>query len=205
MDARLNKIIYQLRKWDCNDNAILQNGTLLICEVPHVAPLEYLHKIYSPLNTLDIEKIETALKFTLPDNFIDFLLSCNGMDIFSLNISIFGLRKKIDYKHFDRFFQPLDIIIENLGQYSLDGFLKFASYKKEFDLYFKDGEKDKVFIMKKQSDEIVKEYSSFYNWLTHAIEILSKYFNESGKLITERQFFKSGPDANLIDNLIEII
>ncbi|QVK17700.1 SMI1/KNR4 family protein [Mycoplasmatota bacterium] len=205
MDARLNKIIYQLKKWDCKDNAILQNGTLLICQVPHVSPLGYLHKIYSPLNTLDIEKIESALKFTLPDNFVDFLLSCNGMDIFSLNVSIFGLRNNRDYRHFDRFFQPFDIIIENLEEYTLKGYLKFASYKKEFDLFFKKGEQDKVYVMKKLSFETVKVYSSFYEWLNHAIEMLSKYFNKSGKLIKDQQLFESGSEANLIKNLIEII
>jgi len=185
MDVRLNRIIEQLKKWESNEDAILQNGTMLICRIVHATPLNYLHRVYSPLNTLEIEKIETLLKIALPNNFIDFLLSCNGMDIFNDSVSIFGLRKNKYDGYFDTYFQPKDIIIENLGRYFQSDYFKFASYRDSYDLFFKYGEQDKVYVKSKQDGVTVLEIDSFYEWLNYSIELFSKHFNRIGKLVKD--------------------
>ncbi len=187
MDKRFFTIIEELKKWKNDDDAILQDGTQLICKVSHISSLNYFHKIYAPLNTLDIEKIETLLKVKLPDFLLDLLLKCNGMDLFHSNLSILGLRKKKEMKYYERYFQPSDIIVENLGRYKQNEYIKFATYKEGYDVYFKSGNENNVYIMEQKTDRIVKEYTDFYEWLSYTINKLSQYFNLSGQLIKENK------------------
>ncbi len=179
MDIKLATILNQLNYWKSPDDVVLQDGTILICHLPEVAPLGYMHIIYPPLLMSDIEKIETLLKTKLPAQLVEFLLNFNGMDIFNSKLSIFGLKKYRDYSHFKQLFQPYDIIIENLGQNSTDKYIQFASYKESYNIFFKKNGDEKVYVLKKDNRELVCEYASVYEWLFQTIEILSQNFKES--------------------------
>ncbi len=205
MDAKLIGVMNKLNKWKGNEDAILHDGSMLICRIPNAAPLNYLHCIYSPLNTLEIEKIETLLKVSLPNDFADFLLSCNGLDIFSNNISIFGLKKNKEKFHFNYLSDPFDIINENLSLNFIDEYYVFASYKEGYDLCFKPNTNDRVYLRKRNSVSVIKEYASFYGWLNHTIDVLSQYFNEEGLLKKEYQSYKTGHDVNIILDLYQVI
>jgi|SRR5690554_1449575 len=181
----MNDILYQvlevLNQWKGNEDALLHDGTQLICRTPQESPLAYLHKLYPPLNTLDIEKIEVLLKVSLPIEYLDFLLTFNGMDLFNGNIKIFGMRKSSN-NTFNKFFQPLDIIIENLDKNNKSDYFLFAYYMMKYNAYFKSDD-EKVYIKSNENETTMNEYMNFYEWLTHSIYNLSSYYDQFGKEI----------------------
>ena len=144
----------------------------------------YLHKLYPPLNTLDIEKIEILLKVSLPVDYLDFLLSFNGMDLFNGNISIFGLRKSSNSNNYNKFFQPQDIIIENLEKKFEDNYFLFAYFLKKHHVFFKPGD-NRVFVRQRNIEDTIVEYHDFYEWLNYCINFLSPYFDQFGKQVKD--------------------
>lgn len=182
MNNNLYRVLEVLNKWKGNEDALLHDGTQLICRTLQESPLGYLHKLYPPLNTIDIEKMEVLLKVSLPMEYLDFLLTFNGMELFSGNIIIFGIRKISDNNTVNKFFQPYDIILENLDKKFPDDCFLFAYYKRKYEVFFKSGSK-KVIV--KLNDTIVGEFVNFYDWLNYCINELSPYFDQFGKLIKE--------------------
>ena len=183
MKNKLNCLLEVLNQWKGNEDAILQDGTQLICRINHESPLGYLHKIYPPLGTMDIEKIEVILKINLPIHYLDFLLMFNGLDIFNGDIAIFGLKKGVG--HFNRFFQPYDIILENLRNKMTDNCFLFAYYKQKYNVYFSCEEKGKVIIKKSETNEFVREFPSFLEWIEQSINGLSRDYAELKNKLVE--------------------
>lgn len=184
MNAKLIQIIEFLYKWKGNEDALLHDGTQLICRLPQESPLGYLHKLYPPLNTLDIEKIEILLKVSLPLDYLDFLLAFNGMDLFNENISIFGLRKSSESNNYNKFFQPRDIIIENLEKRFENNYFLFAIFLKKHQVFFKSGDY-KIYVKQLNNKETIIEYQGFYDWLNYCINYLLPYYDQLGMQVKD--------------------
>lgn len=176
-------IIEKLKKWECNGNNTLLNGTVLICKVPHVAPQAWLHILYSPLQEVYINQLETKLTKKIPQDLRVFFSVFNGINIFSDSLSIWGM--KSSYSRTDgNEFQPYDLIALNEEKhYDInENWIVFGSYSWDGSYMIFDLESDlnKVFRCDSDSNEKLQEWPNLSTWLNCEIERLSQLFDENG-------------------------
>jgi len=70
----------------------LGNGAELIGHAPHVAPEAWLHRLFAPIGSAEIEDIERSLLFPLPADYAEFLKIHNGLSLFSGDLRLGGYR-----------------------------------------------------------------------------------------------------------------
>ena len=183
MNKEFEFILANLKKWKNGGIKTLENGTELICHVPHVAPQAWLHKVYAKLSEEKIDKIRKELGVELPADFIEFLKCANGINIFSDSLSIWGL--KTSYARTgDEAIQPYDLVALNnekkreipmnwviFGSYSWDG--------SEMLYDIKNGNPH-VYRCENSSTKILQEWENLWVWLSSEVERLSKFFDEKG-------------------------
>lgn len=93
-------------------------GAILIGRDPN--PLyrnAWLHHTYPPVTTVEIGKIEDALKKTVPASYVEFLTQySNGLEVFGDSLCLFGYRYNYirDREHM---WQPYSIIAVNKYKY----------------------------------------------------------------------------------------
>lgn len=185
MSNQIDEIIEILNRWKNGGKKKLSNGTELICHVPHVAPEAWLHEIYAPLSKENIESLENAVPLKLPQEYKEFLLRTNGINIFSDSLSIWGLRKSYS-RSGDEAIQPYDVISMNKERPKNcpDTWLFFAGYSWDGTRLFFDlsSERDsgKVYRCERYNARIIQEWPSLGEFLTSEVERLSKLFDEKG-------------------------
>ncbi len=161
---------------------ILEDGSILIGRAPHIAPLAWLHSIYSPLTENEIWEIEKKIG-DMPNAYKEFLLIANGLGVFNTTLSLYGLRRNYKRQVPD-VWQPFDIVIPNtlekpananenvfiIGGYDWDG-----SY-----LYI-DKLSGRVHICDRDNANSLYEWGDFENMLSSEIKRLSSLFDKDGK------------------------
>lgn len=176
-------IMNQLKKWEKGGLKTLSNGTVLVCNVPHVASQAWLHEIYAPLKDEDIEELETEMGKKLPVDYIEFLRCANGINIFSDSLSLWGKRSSYSRKGDDAI-QPYDIVAlsEELVDEIPEDWLTIGSYSWDGSVIIYDTNKDKRRVCRCTSDdyEILQEWPNLWNWLKNEVVRLSKLFDENG-------------------------
>ena len=91
----------------------LKNGAQLIGHVPHVAPEAWLHAMYPPIHDFEIRELESQIGIHFPEEFSDFLNLCNGLSLFSGELSIYGRRESYSRTDLDDVWQAFDIVTPN--------------------------------------------------------------------------------------------
>ncbi len=128
MNIYFKDILDALLQWKQGGERLLENGTILICKVPHIAPKAWFHIIYPRIEVTTINEIEKELSISLPDDFKEFLLTTNGINIFSDSISVYG--KRTSYvREVDEAIQPYDLALHHneVKHYIPDKFLVIGS------------------------------------------------------------------------------
>ncbi|EYE87271.1 hypothetical protein Q428_14175 [Fervidicella metallireducens AeB] len=185
MKVKSKEIFNLLSKWEEGGIRELNNGTKMICHVPHIAPEAWLHIIYGKASSNDINSLKNKLIYGLPLDFEEFLNESNGLNIFSDSLSIWGIRKSY-VRQGDEAIQPYDLISMNserpegcpdswvfFGGYSWDG------SRVMFDM--KNGiESSKVYLCEADSTDILLKWESFHEWLISEINRLSQMYNIRG-------------------------
>ena len=82
---KLEKIVYH---WADLRDKTLQNGTRLICYMPHIGSEAWLHCLFAPLSKVEIDDLEGQANVLFPQEFRDFLLNANGAFLFSGKVSV---------------------------------------------------------------------------------------------------------------------
>jgi hypothetical protein len=181
-----NNIMIPLLRWREGGIKELTNGTILICNVPHIAPQAWLHRLYNGLDETEISNLEETVK--LPYDFISFLRVFNGFHLFSNSISIWGKRKSYERKG-ENIFQPHDLLDLNqeLKGEIPSSWLVIGSYPWDGSKIAYDLEKDekKVFRFDAETGEIYNTWESIFERLNIEIERLSAYFDSKGIEIEE--------------------
>jgi SMI1 / KNR4 family (SUKH-1) len=67
------------------------NGAVLICHWPSEGPIAYLHKLFAPASTDDIDLVRDECEFELPVEYRAFLQEHNGARLFLGAISLWGV------------------------------------------------------------------------------------------------------------------
>lgn len=107
------RIISILSKWTNQGNKIISNGTKLICNVPKEALNTWLQRIYGKFEGYLLDDIKCKLNINLPNDFVEFLSNCNGINIFSDSLSVWGTKASY-VRTGDGAIQPYDFVDLNL-------------------------------------------------------------------------------------------
>ena len=83
-----NSVLSELYVWSELGVKEGSKGSIGIANIKSVAPLFYLHKIYSPLKDKEIESLENLFGSTLPNKMRAFYKFANGVRLFN-EISIY--------------------------------------------------------------------------------------------------------------------
>jgi hypothetical protein len=182
------KILNQLKQFEYLGKNILDNGTLLIAKAPHIAPYSWLHCIYSPLSSQDINLIENKIG-EIPNEYKNFLLVSNGLGVFNTTLSLYGLRR--NYKRtIDDVWQPFNIITPNTLEKpsdSNDDIFIIGSYDWDGSYIYVDKKSNKTHLCNRYSVTSLFEWRSFNDMLEKEIMRLITLFDKNGKEIDENK------------------
>jgi hypothetical protein len=183
LNKEFETILTSLKRWQNGGMKTLENGTELICHVPHVAPQAWLHTVYARLSDEKIDEIKKEIGVELPVDFIEFLKCANGINIFSDSLSIWGLRTSYA-RTGDAAIQPYDLVAlnqEKKGKIPTD-WIVFGSYSWDGSemLYDIKSSNSKVYRCENGSKKILQEWETLWAWLSSEVERLSKLFDEKG-------------------------
>ncbi len=184
-DKFISKFKESFLKWKSGGIKELENGTEMICHVPHIGPEAWLHVLYVGLSEDEIIELQNKLAIQIPYVYKNYLKKFNGLNVFSDSISLWGFRRSFT-RTGKNSIQPYDIVSLNserpkgtpntwlfFGGYSWDGTRLF------FDL--EQGEDTiKVYRCARRKCEILQEWESFEEWLLVEIKRLSQLYNENG-------------------------
>jgi hypothetical protein len=164
----------------------LDNGSILLGHVPHVAPEAWLHQLYFPLNTHEIDELECSVKVAIPNSFREFLGFANGLGLFSGSLSIFG--KRTSYARTgDEAWQPFCIVTANTFErpsYALTSQLIVGSYRSDGSLMLVDGKSERVIRCKSRSKKILNTWPDFSMMLTSEAIRLAELFDSNGRRLS---------------------
>lgn len=116
------------------DRFFTDNGSVLLKNVPMVAPMAYFHYIFSPMSEKQVDSLETVMAYPIPEEIRLFFLEMNGLKIFCGTLYINGVRTNSARTAEANNQQPFDIVLPNslahgyhvpntiyLGGYKCDG------------------------------------------------------------------------------------
>lgn len=175
MKNNFEKILNVLKKDYLNNYKILSNKNELICHTPQIAPQAWLHEIYYKLNNQEILDLESKIGKKMPEEYKAFLLMCNGINIFSDSLSIFGVRKS--YKRIgDEAHQPYDLYEmnnENRNNINKNNLI-IGSCDDNNNFIVYNLEENNICIYNRDNYNIIEKFNSLIELLEKKIEILSK-------------------------------
>lgn len=184
-----DEVVRIMSKWSPKGEKWLSNGVRLICPTPHVAPEAWLHVLYPPLASEKIEGLEKKLGISLPQDFKDFLLRANGLEMFSYRISVFGVRKNMA-RTGDEAWQPFDLVDHNYDTMCPDDspedvvYFGSAPDGASWCFFEFDGESYRVGKTDRHSFRPTSYWSDFGSWLLDEMRSAEMLFNSNGEMET---------------------
>lgn len=183
MNNKYESIIQKLMKWKTCGERTLDNGTRLICHVPHVAPEAWFHEIYPSLDEMRIEEIAIKTGGELPKDLIEFLRCTNGINVFSDSLRLYGFRTSY-VRTGDEAIQPYDLISANMEKerdmpktWLLIGGYRWDGSSILYDLGLCN---NKVYRCDPDSNAILQEWDSLWSLLDLEIDRLSELYDGNG-------------------------
>ncbi len=185
-----DEVVATISRWSGNDDKVLSTGVRLICPTPSVAPEAWLHVLFPPATGEDITTVEEALDVSLPTDFREFLVTANGLRLFSNNISVWGIRQDMS-RNGDAAWPPFDLRSHNRKSDRPEGspsnIVYFGSTGRGqswsfFDL--RDGSYV-VGITDRHKYRPEKYWPNFASWLIEQVGTLKVGFNADGTMIPE--------------------
>lgn len=162
---------------------IQKDETELFGQVPHVAPLAWLHIIYHPITEIEISKLEKEVKQPIPIAYKKFLCQeHNGLSIFSNSLNLYGFRKHYNRKSLD--FLPFDLATPNTYEKPKDAAINhfiIGGYKWDGTLVYMDSKTSKIYRCVRESIIPLNSWPSLDVFLRKEITRISKLFDNSGR------------------------
>ena len=190
MDSRLfDDVLTMISRWSPKGEQLLSSGVRLVCPVPHVAPEAWLHVLFPPLTKPEIEEMEKQLHALLPDDFKNFLLSANGLEMFAYTISIWGIRKSLE-RAGDEAWQPFNLTSHNdeadRPDGSPDAVIYFASTNGGDSWCFFEFDENNYRVGKTDRDNFqpTAYWPNFDAWLRDEMESIETVFDSEGRMLS---------------------
>jgi hypothetical protein len=181
MKNNFNDLLNELFNWKQKGERLLVNGTILICKVPHIAPEAWFHIMYPKIIKQQISEIEQELSIPLPNDYKDFLLTTNGINIFSDSLRIYG--KRTSYvREGDEAIQPYDLALHHteLKCYIPDNLLVIGSYSWDGSHIVYDLDTNQIYRCERYSSKVLNSWSNLKTFLNDEIKRLTNFFDENG-------------------------
>lgn len=174
------EILHSLFQWKQGER-VLENGTTLICKVPHIAPEAWFHIIYPPIQLHQINEIEKELSVSLPADLKEFLLITNGINIFSDSLSIYGKRNSY-VREGDEAIQPYDLALHHseVQSYISNKYLVIGSYSWDGSHILIDLETNNIYRCEEYSNNILNSWPNLETFFFEETKRLTKLFDENG-------------------------
>jgi hypothetical protein len=174
-------ILDKLNQWKQGGEEVLKNGTVLICKVPHIAPKAWFHIKYAPLTLNQISEMEQDLSNDFPVEVKQFLLTSNGLNIFSDSLSIYGKRTSYS-RNVDEAKQPYDLVdLHNeVAEYLPKNYIVIGSYSWDGSHIVCDLNLNTIHRCEQDSGKILNTWNSLSDFLREEIARLTKLFDEYG-------------------------
>jgi hypothetical protein len=156
-----------LQEWQRLGKRTLADGTTLIGHVPHIAPEAWLHEIFSSSTKDGVRAIEKDLARVVPGCFSELLDRCNGLNMFSTTLSIYGVRKGVGRKG-DEVWQPFDILTPNTVERPKDAkksFFFFGGYNWDGPKLYIDDKTQRIFRCSRSSARPLNKWDNFSEML----------------------------------------
>jgi hypothetical protein len=166
----------------------LDNGTELIGQAKFIAPLAYVHSLYAPLDEHEILSMEKKLGVRLPTTIKKFYQSFNGLYIFNVAFSIYGLRNNTS-RTVEASRQPFDIFTPNIDERledAEDNMLFIGVYRWDGSLVYVDVDSEKVFFCAQRSAAPLLQWDSFDAMLESEFNRLADIHTADGRNIPLR-------------------
>ncbi|SFA99813.1 MULTISPECIES: SMI1/KNR4 family protein [unclassified Bacillus (in: firmicutes)] len=181
MSNNFKEIVNELDKWKQTGERVLENGTILICKVPHIAPEAWFHIIYPQIGTTAINEIEKELSVSLPEDFKEILLITNGLNIFSDSLSIYGKRNSY-VREGDEAIQPYDLVLHHseVKQFIPDNLLVIGSYNWDGSYIIYDIKTNQIHRCENYSSKVLNSWANLKTFLSDEIKRLAALFDENG-------------------------
>lgn len=179
------KALNRLKSFDHLGEERLEDGTLLVGRAPHIAPMAWLHRIYSPLTNEQIKILEEQLNLEIPVSYKLFLRVTNGLDVFNC-FSLDGMRKSYS-RNINDVWQPFDIITPNTierPKKAKRNIFYIGGYSSEDGarLYL-NSDDNSVHLCERWKTKSLYKWNSFDEMLLSEISRLTALFDERGKII----------------------
>lgn len=158
------------------------NGTILLKNIPQVAPLAYLHYLYSPLSKEQVDSLERNFAYQLPEEIRQFFLEMNGVNIFNGSLYINGLRTDLSRTTEAVIQQPYDIVFPNLQghEYHLKNTIYLGAYGYDCSLIGYNVEDGSIHRQLKTNKEKISNWRSLTEFLAMEYLRLQELFDENG-------------------------
>jgi hypothetical protein len=181
LNTNFKEILNELYKWKQGGERFLENGTILLCKVPHIAPEAWFHIIYQPLENSKIYEIEKALAISLPGDLKEFLLTTNGINIFSDSLSIYGMRTSY-VREGDEAIQPYDLELHHneVKRCIPYNYLVIGSYDWDGSHIIYDLNTNEIHHCERYSSIVLNSWANLETFLRDEIIRLTTFFDENG-------------------------
>jgi len=173
-----------LKKASVLGEKIENNGVTLLGRANHVGSDAWLHTLFPPLDSSDVNLLEEEIGRTFPESFREFLELTNGLNVFSDSLAIFGRRTSYDRNAGER--EPYDIV--SMNRYDRptrlrDDVLLIGSYSygKGFLLYI-DPRSERIYRCHRSDGEPIKKWENFGEMLLAEVNRFDQLFDERGVL-----------------------
>lgn len=162
-------------------------GVTLIGKAPHIAEEAWLNRIYTPITSDEIYKIESAIKKKIPMSYAQFLTKySNGLNILGDSLCLFGYRANY-IRDTNAAWQPYSIADLNKfdkPRNSTDNMFFIGSYDSDGSFLYMTPDQ-RVHFCKSADSKSMISWDSIYSMLVSEIERLYTLFNSKGVQIDE--------------------
>ena len=165
-------------------------GTKLIGKAPHIASMAWLHMTFKGLKAIDLEITASELNTKIPEDYAEFLIFSNGLDLFNGTLNLFGRKSKYNRSTEINNRQPFDLEITNIYERPLNSkedYFFIGSYNWDGSLVFINKLNNKVHRCNGDDAEILNTWTNLNDFLKTEILRLKSLHNENG---TEKEFGK---------------
>jgi len=185
MNEKFKLTLKLLYRWEMQGLKKLSNGTIQICNIPSIAPEAWLHDIYAPLNDEQIKELQKKVELQLPNDYIEFLKYCNGINLFFDSLRVRGLRTKMNYRSGELAVQPYALEQNQLYLTTRNtSFLCVGSYDYDgSNIAFNLDEgtnNNKIYRCERWKPIILNEWPDLWTWLYEEVQRLSNHFDDKG-------------------------
>lgn len=181
--SQVKRALDDLSRWRQLGEIMLADGTRLIGRVPHVAPEAWLHQLFGPLAPEKVHDLQESLHFRFPKELADFYTLCNGLNMFSCTLCIYGRRTSYARRG-EAIWQPFDIVAANTIERprdSSDTMIFVGSYNWDGSLVYIDCATGRAARCARDAVCPLSQWPSFEKMLTTEVVRIARLFDEHGR------------------------